>query len=69
MDNPKKISAFQLFRAHNLLEEITSSKNKDIFESLVGATVITTYGKRRTYKINKICKDMTPNSKFYHDKR
>lgn len=57
----------RVFRSDNLLEEINMSKNRDFLETLIGATVITTYGKRRTYKINRVCKDMTPNSKFFSD--
>ena len=30
---------------------------------------MTTYGRRRTYKINKIDTKMSPSSKFYHEKR
>ena len=59
----------RVFRSYNLLEEISSNKSKDFIDSLVGETIITTYGRRRTYKINRVCRDMTPNSKFYHDKR
>ena len=59
----------RVFRASNLLEEISYSKNKDYADSLVGSTVITNYGRRRTYRIEKICYDMNPMSKFYHEKR
>lgn len=58
----------RVFRSNNLLEELTTKKSKDFAESLVGTTVITTYGRRRTYKICKICYEMNPFSKFWHDK-
>ncbi len=45
----------RVFRSNNLLEELTTKKSRDFAESLVGTTVITTYGRRRTYKICKIC--------------
>lgn len=59
----------RIFRANNLLEELSTHKSKDFAESLVGSSVITTYGRRRTYKIERICYDMNPSSKFWHDKR
>lgn len=31
--------------------------------------MLTNYGRRRTYKIVKINYEMTPYSKFYHDKK
>lgn len=34
----------------------------------LGATVLTRYGKLRTYKIEKIDYDLSPKSKFYSDK-
>jgi hypothetical protein len=40
----------KVFRAHNLLEEITG-KTKDQVNALVGSTVITRYGRIRTYTI------------------
>jgi len=36
---------------------------------LVGSSVLTNYGKRRTYRITKIDYNMSPYSKFYHDKK
>ena len=59
----------RVFRSENLLEELSRNKSKDFAASLIGATVITTYGRRRTYRIEKIDYDMSPASKFYHDKR
>lgn len=59
----------RVFRTNNLLEELFSKKSKDYADSLAGSTIITNYGKRRTYKIVKICHDMNPLSKFWHDKR
>lgn len=59
----------RVFRESNLLEELAAQKSKNFAESLVGATVITNYGKRRTYRIGRICYDMSPMSSFYHDKR
>lgn len=59
----------RVFRSNNLLEELSNNKSKDFAASLVGSTVITTYGKRRTYRIENINYDMSPDSKFYHDKR
>lgn len=43
--------------------------NKDQVQTLVGATVITRYGKVRTYNILKIDYSITPKSEFFHDKR
>lgn len=59
----------RVFRTQNFLEEIMTQKSQDFTESLIGSTLITTYGKRRTYKILRICYDMNPYSKFYHDKK
>jgi len=59
----------RVFRSSNLLEELSRNKSKDFASSLIGATVITSYGKRRTYKIENIDFDMSPDSKFFHDKR
>jgi hypothetical protein len=59
----------RVFRTHNLLEELSSLKSVDAAAALVGATVLTLYGKRRTYRIEEIDYKMTPKSKFYHDKR
>lgn len=59
----------RVFRAANLLEEISRVKSKDYAQSFVGGTVITNYGKRRTYKIEAIDYNMSPASEFYHDKR
>jgi len=58
----------RVFRSSNLLEELSRNKSKDFASSLIGATVITSYGKRRTYKIENIDFDMSPDSKFFHDK-
>jgi len=33
-----------------------------------GATLLTRYGKLRTYRIEKIDYDLSPKSKFYSDK-
>ena len=51
----------KVFRTDNLLEEITNNRNKDFMKSLEGATVITNYGRRRTYRINKFT-NLTPKS-------
>lgn len=59
----------RVFRSNNLLEELTRNRSKDFASSLVGSTIITTYGKRRTYKIEYIDYDMSPSTRFYHDKR
>jgi aubergine len=59
----------RVFRSENLLEELSAHKSKDFARSLNDAIVITLYGRRRTYKIININYDMTPNDKFYHDKR
>jgi hypothetical protein len=59
----------RVFRSFNFLEELMNQKNKDFNDSLLGSTLITNYGRRRTYRILRICYDMTPYSKFYHDKR
>lgn len=40
----------KVFRANNLLEEITG-RSKDEVNALVGSTVITRYGRIRTYTI------------------
>lgn len=58
----------RVFRAANLLEEINRLP-KDSIDSLVGSTVITRYGKIRTYVIEKIDRKQTPLSEFYHEKR
>lgn len=58
----------RVFRAANLLEEI-NRLGKDSVNSLEGATVITRYGKIRTYTIVKIDRTKTPLSEFYHEKR
>jgi hypothetical protein len=50
----------RVFRAKNLLEEIQERRSKDFDSTLVGKTVITNYGKRRTYRILAIRRDMTP---------
>ncbi len=59
----------RVYRAANLLEELTYKKSKDFAQELAGASVLTNYGRRRTYRIIKINYDMSPLSKFYHDKR
>lgn len=58
----------RVFRSDNLLEEITNNKSRDFLKSLEGETVITNYGRRRTYRINCFTK-YTPKDEFYHDKR
>jgi hypothetical protein len=55
----------RVYRAANLLEEI-NRMHKDSINLLVGSTVITRYGKIRTYVIEKIDLDKTPKSEFYH---
>jgi aubergine-like protein len=56
----------KVFRASNLLEEI-NRLSKDAVESLKGETVITRYGKIKTYRIEKIDYTQTPKSTFYHE--
>lgn len=58
----------KVFRANNLLEEITG-RSKDEVNALVGSTVITRYGRIKTYTIQKIDFNLTPKSTFYSDKR
>ena len=45
---------------------MNNKRSKDFADSLVGSTAITTYGRRRTYRIEAVCHDMNPWSKFYH---
>ena len=59
----------RVYRATNLLEDLTNSKSKDYAETLTGSSVLTNYGKRRTYRITKIDYKMSPQSKFYHEKK
>lgn len=59
----------RVFRSSNLLEDLSYTKSKDFAESLVGSSVLTNYGRRRPYRIEKICYDMSPLSTFWHDKR
>ena len=58
----------RVYRAANLLEEL-SKKSKDYAKELEGSSVLTNYGRRRTYRIIKINYDINPFSKFFHDKR
>jgi len=58
----------RVFRSKNLLEEM-NMMSKDAKDALVGSLVLTRYGRVRTYKIEKVCFDMTPQSTFYHEKR
>jgi hypothetical protein len=51
----------KVFRAANLLEEI-SRLPKDSVNSLVGETIITRYGKIRTYKILNIVFNKNPKT-------
>lgn len=56
----------KVFRASNLLEEI-NRLSKGGLESLEGETVITRYGKIKTYKIIKIDVSQNPKSTFFKD--
>ena len=56
----------RVFRSLNLLEELGRVKSKDFADSLVGSTVITLYGRRRTYRILKIDYELRPSSMFYN---
>ena len=58
----------RVFRDHNLLEEITRL-SKDEAMKLVGSTVITNYGKRKTYSILNIDFSKNPKYKFYNEKK
>lgn len=55
----------KVFRSYNMLEEI-SGKNRDAVEGLQGQTVITRYGKIKTYRIERVDFSQTPKSTFYH---
>jgi hypothetical protein len=57
----------RVFRAANLLEEINRLP-KDAVESLIGSTIITRYGKIKTYVIQRIDFTQTPKSTFYLEK-
>ena len=59
----------RVYRSHNLLQELSTYKSKDAVVILIGASVITNYGKRKTYRIEEIDYNLNPRSKFYHDKR
>ena len=59
----------RVYRAANLLEELTYKKSKDFAQELEGVSVLTNYGRRRTYRIIRINYEMNPFSKFFHDKK
>lgn len=46
------------------MEEICNRRSKDYAELLSGSIVITNYGKRKTYKVYQIRRDMNPTSTF-----
>lgn len=58
----------RVFRAKNLLEEM-QGMSKDNQQEFVGSTVLTNYGRRRTYSILSIDYSKNPTSQFYSNKR
>ena len=56
----------RVFRSQNLLEEMNQKRfgnHEDI--KLAGSTVITNYGKRKTYSILQVDYNKNPKSKFF----
>jgi hypothetical protein len=45
----------RVFRSFNFLEELMNQKNKEFKNSFLGSTLITNYGRRRTFRILRIC--------------
>jgi hypothetical protein len=58
----------KVFQADNLLESINRLA-KDAVEELKEKTVITRYGKIKTYKVLNIDFTQTPKSTFFHEKK
>jgi len=52
----------RVFRSLNLLEELQTNRTKDFDGTLIGRSVITNYGKRRTFRIVSVRRDLTPLS-------
>lgn len=58
----------RVLQYQNFKETMNGKGKQDILDQYLGAIVITTYGKIRTYKIEDIQFDKCPTSKFYSDK-
>lgn len=58
----------KISRKQNLLQELNRLNQQSANRILQGATVLTRYGKLRTYKIEKIDYDLNPKSTFFSDK-
>lgn len=58
----------KISRRDNFLKELQRYNQQTANQIFQGATVLTRYGKLKTYKIEKIDYELTPRSKFFSDK-
>lgn len=58
----------KISRRDNFLKELERCNQQSANQKFQGATILTRYGKLRTYKIEKIDYELSPRSKFYSEK-